>query len=162
MPNLFGKKVLMDNINNKDIINVDLSKQNHYLIGELKKHHIPYRIRDDAFFNTFPRKLNHQGIVITIDKKQTITTIESLIEFTNLKARSVVLIADSIQDPQNFGSILRTCDAMSVDAIIYKKNNQVQINDFVSKSSMGAIQHLTLIKVANLSQVITVLKQAGF
>jgi 23S rRNA (guanosine2251-2'-O)-methyltransferase len=160
--NLFGKKVLMDNINSKDIINVDLSKQNRYLISELNKHHIPYKIRDDTFFNTFPKQLNHQGIVITIDKKQTITTIESLVEFTNLKTRSVILVIDSIQDPQNFGSILRTCDAMKVDAIIYKKNNQVQINDFVSKTSMGAIQHLNLIKVSNLNQVITTLKKTGF
>jgi 23S rRNA (guanosine2251-2'-O)-methyltransferase len=69
---------------------------------------------------------------------------------------------DSIQDPQNFGSILRTCDAFGVKTVIYKKDNQVQVNDFVIKTSMGAISNLNLIRVTNLSNALNQLKKSGY
>ncbi|MDR0739718.1 MAG: 23S rRNA (guanosine(2251)-2'-O)-methyltransferase RlmB [Mycoplasmataceae bacterium] len=159
---LFGKKVLLDNLDNPNIVSVNLSIQNQYLITELKKHNIAYKIRNVAFFDHFPSNLNHQGIVINIKDEAKFKTLDTFIEFIDNKSIATVLIIDSIQDPQNFGSILRTCDGMNVSAVIYKKNNQVQINDFVSKVSMGAIQYLNLIKVPNLIQAIEKLKKAGF
>lgn len=74
----------------------------------------------------------------------------------------LVLIVDSLNDPQNFGAILRTCDTFGVDAVIYKNSNQVQINDFVLKTSMGDALNLNLFKVVNLSNAIETLKQNGF
>jgi len=72
------------------------------------------------------------------------------------------LIIDSIEDPQNFGAILRTCDAFKVDGIIYKKDHQVQVNEFVVKSSLGAINNLKMFKVPNLINAISLLKKFGF
>ncbi|GHU47580.1 hypothetical protein FACS1894218_2290 [Bacilli bacterium] len=73
----------------------------------------------------------------------------------------IIVMIDSIQDPQNFGSILRTCDAFGVKTVIYKKDNQVQVNDFVIKSSMGAISNLNLIRITNLSNALNALKKSG-
>ena len=69
---------------------------------------------------------------------------------------------DSIQDPHNFGAILRTCDAFGVDAVVYKDDNQTQINDFVIKTSMGAINNLNLFKVTNFARAIELLKKSGY
>ncbi|MDR0675102.1 MAG: 23S rRNA (guanosine(2251)-2'-O)-methyltransferase RlmB [Mycoplasmataceae bacterium] len=158
---LFGRKVLLENINNNQIINVDLAKQNRDLIPLLKKHHINFQLRDNNFFKNYDLHLNHQGIVINMKNNQ-IKDLTSLITFVKNKPQSIVLIIDGIQDPQNFGSILRTCDAMQVDGVIYKKDNQAQINDFVSKTSMGAVQYLNLVKVTNLHQVLDLLKNIGY
>jgi 23S rRNA (guanosine2251-2'-O)-methyltransferase len=158
---LFGRKVLLENINNQKIINVDLGRQNRDLIPQLKKNNINFQLRDDNFFKSFPNNLNHQNVVITI-KSDTIKDLPALLTTIKDKSTSLVLIIDSIQDPQNFGSILRTCEAMQVDAVIYKKDNQVQVNEFVTKTSMGAIQHLNLIRVTNLTQTIKQLKEAGY
>jgi 23S rRNA (guanosine2251-2'-O)-methyltransferase len=73
-----------------------------------------------------------------------------------------VVILDSLQDPFNFGSIIRTCESFNVDAIVYKKDNQVQINDFVKKTSQGAINNIRMFKVVNLSNEIEFLKQNKF
>ncbi|MDE7433881.1 MAG: 23S rRNA (guanosine(2251)-2'-O)-methyltransferase RlmB, partial [Mycoplasmoidaceae bacterium] len=78
------------------------------------------------------------------------------------KKQMLFLIVDSIEDPQNFGAILRTADGFGVDGVIYKKNNQVQINDLVAKTSMGAINTLNLFKVTNLVNEINLLKENGF
>jgi 23S rRNA (guanosine2251-2'-O)-methyltransferase len=158
---LFGRKVLLENINNRKIINVDLGRQNRDLIPQLKKNNFNFQLRDDNFFKSFPNNLNHQNVVITV-KSETIKDLTTLLTSVKNKTTSLFLIIDSIQDPQNFGSILRTCEAMQVDAVIYKKDNQVQINEFVTKTSMGAIQHLNLIRVTNLTQTIKQLKEAGY
>jgi 23S rRNA (guanosine2251-2'-O)-methyltransferase len=156
---LFGKKALLDHIDNKNIINVDLIA-NHELISLLKQKQINFKIRDDSFFKQFDKNLNHQGVVIHLKSNERINDIESFLSLP--KTQSIILVIDGIQDPQNFGAILRSCDAFGVDVVVYKKDNQVQINDFVIKSSMGAIEHLNLIKVVNLSRTIEQLKHAGY
>jgi 23S rRNA (guanosine2251-2'-O)-methyltransferase len=158
---LFGRKVLLENINSDSIINVDLAKQNRDLIPLLKKARINFNIRDDNFFKKYNQHLNHQGIVIYV-KSNSVNDITSLIDYVKDKPQSIILVVDGIQDPQNFGSILRTCEAMQVDGIIYKKDHQVQINDFVSKTSMGAISLLNMVKVVNLSQALDQLKSVGY
>jgi 23S rRNA (guanosine2251-2'-O)-methyltransferase len=159
---LFGRKPLLENLTSNNIANVDLSKNNRDLISSLKKYNIQYQLRDDNFFNKYDKKLNHQGIVITLKESNKINDLKTFFDIAKTKSQSIVLVIDSIQDPQNFGSILRTCDTMGVDAVIYKKDNQVQINDFVSKSSMGAIQYLNLIKVTNLSNALEEFKNNGY
>jgi 23S rRNA (guanosine2251-2'-O)-methyltransferase len=156
---LFGKKALLDNINNKNIISVDLIINNE-LISLLQQKNIKFTIRNTNFFKQFDRNLNHQGVVTHLQHNKKVNDIDSFL--SSPKTTSVVLVIDGIQDPQNFGAILRSCDAFGVDVIIYKKDNQVQINDFVIKSSMGAIEHLNLIKVVNLSRTIEQLKQVGY
>ena len=127
---LFGRKVLLENLDNKEIIQVNLSKSNRDLIPILKKHQIKYQLRDDSFFKTFAHYLNHQGVVMNMKASDTIKDLPALINLINRQSRVIILVIDEIKDPQNFGSILRTCEAMQVDAVIYKKDNQVQINDF--------------------------------
>jgi 23S rRNA (guanosine2251-2'-O)-methyltransferase len=155
---LFGRKVLLENLNNPQVAHVDLAKNNHDLIAKLKAHHIHFQIRDDAFFKQFPSKLIHQGIMIVMKDTNLVNNLDDLMINLHNKAKSIIVIIDSIQDAQNFGSILRTCEAFGVDAVIYKKDQQVQLNDFVSKSSMGATQYLNLIRVSNLLNVINTLK----
>ena len=76
--------------------------------------------------------------------------------------KCIVLILDEINDPGNFGAIIRTCDAFGVKGIIIKKHNQVMVNATVSKTSTGAINHMKIAQVANLSQAIEKLKENGF
>jgi 23S rRNA (guanosine2251-2'-O)-methyltransferase len=157
---LLGKKALLDNIDNKDIVSVDLLLSNVEIINLLKQKKIKFTIQNENFFKHFDTNLNHQNIVVHLKQGNKIDNIDSLLKLS--KPESIILVIDSIQDPQNFGAILRSCDAFGVDAVIYKKDNQVQVNDFVIKSSMGAIQHLNLIRVTNLARTLDQLKQAGY
>jgi 23S rRNA (guanosine2251-2'-O)-methyltransferase len=157
---LFGKKALLDNINLKNITKVSVSANND-IIPVLTKKHIPYEVVEDIFFNQFDKSLKHQGIVTYINKVAAYDSLDEYLSQTKDTAGLVVII-DSIQDPYNFGAILRTCDAFGVDAVIYKKNNQVQITDLVSKASMGAINNLNLFREVNLNAAIDKLKKTGY
>ena len=138
MTRLFGTKALLDQIkfDKEHISVVHLFKDNKKLINELKFNNIKVKIHHDKnWFKQFDKNLNHQFVVTEIQNNNKVKT---------------------------FGSILRTCDAFGVDAVIYKSDNQVQINDFVSKTSMGAINTLNIFKVVNLSRAIELLKKYGY
>ena len=74
---------------------------------------------------------------------------------------STVIILDGLEDPHNLGSILRTADASGVDAVIIPKDDQL-LTQTVAKASTGAIQHVPVIRVTNLSKTIDELKDSGF
>ena len=72
-----------------------------------------------------------------------------------------LLVLDDIEDPHNFGAILRTADAAGVHGVIIRKVRQVQVNDTVKRVSTGAADHVPVARVANIAETITRLKEAG-
>lgn len=72
------------------------------------------------------------------------------------------MILDGLEDPHNLGSILRTADASGVDGVIIPKRRSVALTQTVAKASTGAIQHVPVIRVTNLSKTIDELKDNGF
>lgn len=158
---LFGKKALFDNLD-KQIKMVYVYKPSNEILTILRKNNISYEVlKNDVFFKKFDKKLNHQNIAILLNKDEDMS-LKDYLNSINDQEKQLVLIVDSIQDPQNFGAILRTAEGFGVDAVIYKKNNQVQINELVNKASMGAVANLKLFKVANLVNEINLLKEKGF
>ncbi|RAP34992.1 23S rRNA (guanosine(2251)-2'-O)-methyltransferase RlmB [Candidatus Marinamargulisbacteria bacterium SCGC AAA071-K20] len=73
-----------------------------------------------------------------------------------------VVILDHIEDPFNFGAILRSCAAFGIDAVMYSKHRQSSINAGVIKASSGAVYHIPLVSVSNIAQSLQVLDKAGF
>lgn len=76
--------------------------------------------------------------------------------------RRMYVVLDGINDPHNFGAILRSCDAFSVDGVIIPKNRSVEITETVAHVSTGAIEYVPIIKVNNLTQSLKKLKENGF
>ncbi|EST89318.1 23S rRNA (guanosine(2251)-2'-O)-methyltransferase RlmB [Vagococcus lutrae] len=102
----------------------------------------------------------HQGVVLGVTPYEYLS-LEELIEQTK-KTEPFYLILDGIEDPHNFGSILRTADATGVDGVIIPKHRAVGITSIVSKTSTGAVEHIPVARVTNLSQAISTLKEQGF
>ena len=103
----------------------------------------------------------HQGIVAEIDDYKTVT-IEELINGCKHKSQPLIVMLDQLEDPHNLGAILRTCDAINADGVIFKKNNAVGLNATVAKVSTGAIETVPVCEVVNLSATLALLKKAGF
>jgi len=68
------------------------------------------------------------------------------------------LILDLIEDPQNFGAILRTADAAGVHAVIYQKRRSAGVVPSVWKASSGAVWHVNLVEINNIKYAIRALK----
>ena len=80
------------------------------------------------------------------------------IKFNN----SLVVMLDHIEDPHNFGAIIRTCEAAGVEYIIIPDNRSVEVNSTVIKTSVGTVFNMNIIKVTNLVNTINYLKKNGF
>jgi 23S rRNA (guanosine2251-2'-O)-methyltransferase len=154
---LYGKKALIENI--EYIKNVEIGSTRLDVVKLLKENNIPFVIKPDSYFNKFSN-VNHQKIISYT--KQSENKLE-LKDFLNEQdEKSLIVVLDSIMDPGNFGAILRSCEAFGVNAVIYKKDNQAQINETVSKTSQGAVNRINLYRVANLSQTLELLKDNGY
>ncbi|NLA96450.1 MAG: 23S rRNA (guanosine(2251)-2'-O)-methyltransferase RlmB [Clostridiaceae bacterium] len=73
-----------------------------------------------------------------------------------------LLLLDHIQDANNLGAILRIADGAGIDAVVIPQRRSVPLNAAVAKASAGAVEHVPLCRVNNLSQTILMLKEAGF
>ncbi|MCI5497095.1 MAG: 23S rRNA (guanosine(2251)-2'-O)-methyltransferase RlmB [Firmicutes bacterium] len=102
---------------------------------------------------------NNQGIIAdTSDFKY--STVEDILQVAKDKNKNnFILILDGIEDPHNFGSIIRVAECLGVDGIIISKNRACPVNDTVSKVSAGAIEHVKIAKVTNINTEIERLKQ---
>ena len=69
---------------------------------------------------------------------------------------------DHLEDPHNFGAIIRTAEALGVDAIIIPNDRSVTVNSTVVKISAGAISYMKIVRVANLGSAISKLKKNDF
>ena len=70
-----------------------------------------------------------------------------------------IVILDGLEDPHNFGAIIRSCECAGVHGIIIPKNRAVQVNETVIRTSTGAISNMLIAKVTNLKDAIKVLKE---
>lgn len=103
----------------------------------------------------------HQGVILAITPYEYLD-LEGLLEKTADQIEPFYLILDGIEDPHNFGSILRTADASGVSGIIIPKHRSVGITPVVTKTSTGAVEYLPIARVTNLAQTIAKLKEKGF
>ena len=99
----------------------------------------------------------HQGIILDIPdyEYKNINTI-----FDNNS--NYVVILDHLEDPHNFGAIIRTCEAAGIKNIIIPKDRQVQVNATVMKTSVGTLDNVNIILVSNIVNSIEELKKHGF
>lgn len=74
---------------------------------------------------------------------------------------SLVLVLCGIQDPFNFGSILRSADLFDVDFVVIPEAGQADVSAHVARSSVGAVNFLDIVRVASLAQICLELKTAG-
>ena len=102
---------------------------------------------------------NHHGLVaITSDFEY--SSVEDILDVARQKNEpNFILILDGVEDPHNFGSIIRVAECLGVHGIIISKNRACPVTDTVSKVSAGAIQHVKIAKVTNINTEIERLKE---
>lgn len=122
---------------------------------------IPYLKEENLKFDLVPKQRldkmvsgNHQGIIVEIHDYEyyTMNDIDS----------NFVVILDHLEDPHNFGAIIRTCECAGIRNIIIPKDRSVNVNDTVVKVSVGAIEHVKIIMVSNLVNAINKLKDMNY
>ena len=118
--------------------------------------------RNIKIFYTNKKIDNSQGVAVYISNFDYYKDFDEAYEELASKDKSVVLILDEIQDPRNFGAIIRSAEVFKVDLILIPERNSVRINETVVKTSTGAIEYVNISKVTNLSDTINKLKKLDY
>lgn len=150
-----GKNVFNE-LNYKEVNKVYLAKnfKDQEIIEKIKSNNLKYVLMDSKAMD---QMMNHnQGIIVEINDYD-YQNLDSITESENF-----VLMLDHLEDPHNFGAIIRTCEAKGIRSIIIPKDRSVKVNDTVMKTSAGALNHVNIIMVTNLVNAINNLKDRGF
>ena len=158
---IYGKNVAKEKINSGEKINkvylaekfndrelMDLIKRN-----KLKFNFVPNKVLDSKVDGL------HQGIILDVDD---VATYDFNFIRNIKKDNPILVMLDHLEDPHNFGAIIRTCEALGIDGIIIPNDRNVNINGTVVKTSVGAIYNMPIIRVVNLGNTIEKLKDIGY
>jgi len=103
----------------------------------------------------------HQGVTATVDSFPLVDLKTVISRHSPGDKKTFFLVADSIQDPHNFGALIRTAVCAGVQAIIFPKDRAAPLTGTVAKASAGAVEHIPLCRVVNLASALEQLKEAG-
>ncbi|SHN37084.1 23S rRNA (guanosine(2251)-2'-O)-methyltransferase RlmB [Gracilibacillus kekensis] len=101
---------------------------------------------------------NHQGIAALVAAYDYASLEQLFQKAAEKEEEAFFLILDEIEDPHNLGSILRTADATGAHGVIIPKRRAVGLTATVAKTSVGAIEHIPVVRVTNIVQTIEELK----
>lgn len=160
---IYGRNVAREKLNtNEPIKKAYISKKfkDQSIIDDLKKRNIRINFCDSKVLDQKVDGL-HQGIILEVEEAKTYTLEELLIK-VKAKTNPLIVILDHLEDPHNFGAIIRTCEALGIDGIIIPNDRSVGITGTVIKTSAGAISYTTIVRVPNLASTIEKLKKNNF
>ena len=140
-PSKIKKVYLSNNFRDKDILNI--IKNNNIRYESISSHDLD--------------KINskNQGVMVLLDD----------FEYSSLNdvlSDNIIIMLDHLEDPHNFGAIIRTAESAGIKSIIIPKDRSVDVNPTVMKTSAGALNFTNIVRVTNLANTIKELKNNGY
>lgn len=128
------------------------------LLSELKQKHLPTEFLQPEKLDRLTQGGVHQGVVLE-------TSGYPYVDYEDLDfvaEPQIILALDSVQDPQNMATLARSALAFGVTQVLLPRDRSVSVTPAVVKSSAGAVEHLKIARITNLSRTLEDLKQRGF
>ena len=151
---VYGRNVVNEILNGKTKIYkvfLDNNYKDEEILNKIDKRGLKKFHIDKNKLDKMCGSSTNQGIAMDIEE----------FNYYDDKANFVVML-DSLEDPHNFGAIIRTCECAGVDYIIIPRNRSVSVNSTVYKTSSGALSNVKIVEVVNLHNTIKKLKDLGY
>jgi 23S rRNA (guanosine2251-2'-O)-methyltransferase len=103
----------------------------------------------------------HQGVLLEVEERRFADLTELLAVAARRARDPMLLILEHLQDPTNFGTLLRSAEAAGVDGVIYPERGAAPLSASAVKASAGASEHLLLARVAGLAETAHELHERG-
>lgn len=117
---------------------------------------------EPAKLDALSPEVKHQGVIALAAAKEYVELDVLLKELEGKEAPPLLVLLDELEDPHNFGAILRTCEAVGVDGVLIPKRRSVSLTATVARTSAGAIEYVPVVRVGNIAQIIEKLKKLGY
>ena len=117
--------------------------------------------KDKKQMDEMAQEENYQGVIAIAPPFEYSDINDILNTARERNEEPFILILDGIEDPHNLGSIIRTAETAGVHGVIIPKRRAASVNSTVNKASAGAVEHMKIARVTNISDSIEELKKAG-
>ena len=131
------------------------------ILGIAKERKIIVVEKDKKQMDEMAQEENYQGVIAIVPPFEYVEISDILEVAKERNEDPFVIVLDGIEDPHNLGSIIRTAETAGVHGVIIPKRRAVSVNSTVNKASAGAVEHMKIARVTNISDAIEELKQAG-
>lgn len=158
---VYGRNVVNEVLNNNTKIYkvfLDNNFKDEEILRKIEKKNLKKFHMDKNKLDKMCNNSTNQGIALDIEEFNYL----SINDIVNDSNANFLVMLDSLEDPHNFGAIIRTCECAGVDYIIIPKNRSVSVNSTVYKTSSGALSNVKIVEVVNLNNTITKLKDSGY
>ncbi|WP_175548439.1 23S rRNA (guanosine(2251)-2'-O)-methyltransferase RlmB [Lutispora thermophila] len=116
---------------------------------------------DKAKLDKMSKTKSHQGVIASAALYK-YYEVDDILDIAKEKGEDpFIVILDEITDPQNLGSILRSCDAAGVHGVIIPKRRAASLTPIIGKISAGAVEYVPVAKITNINQTMSYLKEKG-
>jgi len=141
------------------ILDEELSEAEKHSFGELcNKRDISVEYKTSARLKQLCKSSEHQGYLARMPE----FSYEKFEQSLSKLKEPLILILDRLQDPFNFGAMLRSAEVLGADAVLIGTQEQVGVTTAVARSSAGAVNYLPVMQVENLSQAVMKLREIDF
>ncbi len=132
------------------------------LLSLARERGVPVRQRKRQDLDRMADQPHHQGVVLSMEPFPYTPLEDLLADWQNSGEAGFFLLLDGITDPHNLGAILRNADAAGCQGVILTKDRSCGVTNVVDRVSAGAVEHLAVCQVTNLSRAMQQLQKAGF
>ena len=131
------------------------------LVAMAEERGIPVLETEKAKLDEMSGFVPHQGIIAMAAEKEYVT-VDEILEIAKEKGEKPLLVlCNGVTDPYNLGAVIRCAEGAGAHGVIIPKRRAVGLTPLVNKASAGALEHMAVAKVSNLSQTIRELKEKG-
>ena len=121
---------------------------------------VPVETLDPGGLTKKAATAQHQNLLAEVSPTP-LLSLDDLIEAQPVEAPPILLL-DGLQDPRNFGAILRSAAALGAGGVVWPKDNAVGLTPVAAKAAAGALEVVPLARVTNLARAVSTLKEAGY
>jgi 23S rRNA (guanosine2251-2'-O)-methyltransferase len=131
------------------------------LVALARAAHVPVHVEPQAAIDRLARQGHHQGVVGFVAAKR-YAEPDDILSFAQAQNQPPFLVVlDGVEDPHNLGAVMRTSEAAGVHGIFLPERRAAGLTSAVAKSSAGALTHMRIARVVNLSRLLESLKRSG-
>jgi len=131
-----------------------------HLLEMAEQASVPVRRVSDDELDRESGGASHQGVIAEVSQRR-VYELHDLIEDALARPPALIVVLDGIEDPHNFGAILRTCDAVGAHGVVRQTRHSAPLGGATSKASAGAVAHVRIADVVNVARAVEELTEAG-
>ena len=161
---IYGINAVREALKAGRVVSMRAGRRNDHRLQQLltlaEQASVPIRRVSDDELDRESGGASHQGVVAEVSDRKTYD-LHDLIEDAQATPPALIVVLDGVEDPHNFGAILRSCDAAGAHGVVRQTRHSAPLTGAVTKASAGALAHVKIADVVNVARAVEDLKEAG-